>query len=103
MERGSYNFIYTELVKSEDDILEIIAYSLYKRQKIEFVKSFEARHGRAPADTDLSHFHEVSNSEFQLQAYRNQADKLAQDFLTITLETRAEELENIMMRSLRAK
>lgn len=80
-------------MKNEDDILGIIAYSLYKRQKIEFVKSFEARHGRAPTDADLSHFHEVSNSEFQLQAYRNQTDKLAQDFLTITLETRAEELE----------
>lgn len=93
MEEGGYNFIYTELVKNEDDILGIIAYSLYKRQKIEFIKGFKNKHGRDPADADLSHFHEVSNSGFQLQAYRNQADKLAQDFLTISLETRAEELE----------
>ncbi|MFK3943185.1 hypothetical protein ACI2KC_16110 [Pseudomonas monteilii] len=93
MENGGYNFIYTELVKNEDDILGIIAYSLYKRQKIEFIKAFKAKHGRDPTDADLSHFHEVSNSSFQLQAYRDQADKLAQDFLTISLETRAEALE----------
>lgn len=91
--KEGYNFIYTELVKNEDDILGIIAYSLYKRQKIEYIKGFKAKHGRDPTDTDLLSFHEISNSPFQLQTYRNQADKLAQDFLTITLETRAEELE----------
>ncbi len=34
MPKEGYNFIYTELVKNQDDILGAIAYSLYKRQKI---------------------------------------------------------------------
>ena len=90
---GRYNYIYTELVRNEDDILGIVAYSLYKRQKIEYIKSFKDKMGRDPSDGDLAQFHEVSNSEFQLQAYRNQADTLSQDFLAIALETRAVELE----------
>ncbi|MFW9082945.1 hypothetical protein ACOI7N_00025 [Pseudomonas sp. P2758] len=93
MADGNYNYIYTKLVENENDILGIIAYSLYKRQKIEYVQSLKEKKGCDPSDGDLSQFHDVSNSQFQLQAYRNQADKLAQDFLTISLETRAEELE----------
>jgi hypothetical protein len=37
---SSYNFIYEKLVESEDDINGMIAYSLYKREKIEFIRSF---------------------------------------------------------------
>ncbi len=44
--KGEYNFIYTTLVKDERDIIGIIAYGLYKRQKIEFIKNFEVKsHG----------------------------------------------------------
>ncbi|UFH47982.1 hypothetical protein [Pseudomonas sp. KNUC1026] len=91
---GSQNFIYERLVESEDDILGIIAYSLYKRQKIEYIEAFCKRNGRPACSADLTQFHEVSNSAFQLQAYRTQADNIAQSFLTITLEGRAEQLED---------
>lgn len=37
---SSYNFIYEKLVESEDDINGMIAYSLHKREKIEFIRSF---------------------------------------------------------------
>lgn len=34
MER-SYNFIYEQLVKSEDDLVGLVAYAIYKKHKIE--------------------------------------------------------------------
>ena len=37
---GKYNFIYKTLVKDEGDIIGIIAYAFYKRQKIEFIEYF---------------------------------------------------------------
>ncbi|WP_294335006.1 hypothetical protein [Pseudomonas sp.] len=36
MADGCYNHIYSVLVESDQDTLGIIAYALYKRQKIEF-------------------------------------------------------------------
>lgn len=95
MANGSYNYIYTELVKNENDILGILAYSLYKRQKIEFIQGFKHKTGNEPTDADLTPFHDISNSASQLESYRNQANQLAQNFLDITLNTQAEELDKI--------
>ena len=37
MTQRTYNFIYEKLVKDKDDVLGIIAYSLYKRNQIDFI------------------------------------------------------------------
>ncbi|HKS14027.1 MAG TPA: hypothetical protein VJS90_13425 [Pseudomonas sp.] len=93
MAGGAYNYIYATLVQDEQDILGIIAYSLYKRQKIEYVQAFKTRHGREPTDDDLAPFHDVSNSVTQLESYRNQASQLAQGFLDASVATQAAELD----------
>ncbi|NHB91856.1 hypothetical protein C5469_06720 [Photorhabdus cinerea] len=41
-----YNYIYELLVDSDDDIHGIISYSVYKRQKIQFIKDFKQKHQR---------------------------------------------------------
>lgn len=87
---NQYNFIYSKLVADKDDVLGIIAYSIYKRQKIEFIKNFETQNNRPPDDNDLRHFINISNSDSQLELYRNQALELTQNFLN---ETIAEDIE----------
>ncbi|WP_194787916.1 hypothetical protein [Pseudomonas sp. UFMG81] len=89
-----YNFIYTDLVQSDVDLLGMIAYALYKRQKIEFIQGWRDRLGDDPSEVDRQHFHEISNSRYQLETYRNQAGELAEDFLNTSLEERAQELEH---------
>lgn len=93
MSSGNYNYIYSTLVQNEQDILGVIAYSLYKRQKLEYVQGFKSKHGREPTDGDLAPFHDVSNSISQLESYRNQAGQLAQGFLDASVATQAAELE----------
>ncbi|MBI6899473.1 hypothetical protein JET64_21925 [Pseudomonas putida] len=93
MATDRYNFIYRELVTDEVDFLGMISYALYKRQKIEFIQGWRDRLGEDTQEADFRHFHEVSNSRFQLEVYRSQAGKLAEDFLNTTLEGRAQELE----------
>ncbi|MGE7992030.1 hypothetical protein ACQKPE_13490 [Pseudomonas sp. NPDC089554] len=93
MARKGFNTIYSMLVTHEEGMLGVVAYSLYKRQKIEFIQSFKERHGRDPDDEDLSHFHHLSNSPTQLESYRRQADLLSQGFLYVSLEKQAAELE----------
>jgi len=92
MADGCYNHIYSVLVENDQDTLGIIAYSLYKRQKIEFIQSFKAKHAREPKDMDLAPFHDVSNSPTQLESYRNQASQLVQGFLDASIATQAAEL-----------
>jgi len=47
-EEAAYNFIYEKLVENSDDINGMIAYALYKRDKIDFIRSFRAKHSRPP-------------------------------------------------------
>ncbi|GAB7529962.1 hypothetical protein PS3A_23730 [Pseudomonas sp. 3A(2025)] len=93
MANGNYNYIYRELVESETDILGILAYSAYKRQKIEFIQGFRQKTGKEPSDTDLTPFNDLSNSASQLENYRNQANQLAQGFLDLSLQNQTEELQ----------
>ena len=93
MANGNYNHIYTELVQDENDILGVLAYSLYKRQKIEYIRALKQKTGNEPMDVELVPFHDFSNSPSQLESYRNQASQLANNFLEISLQTQAEQVE----------
>ncbi|MEQ7920018.1 hypothetical protein ABQX22_12565 [Xanthomonas sp. WHRI 1810A] len=93
--RADYNYIYKELVADESDILGKLAYSLYKRQKIEYIQTFKEKHGNDPTDADLMAFHDVSNNASQLDGYRNQAEQLALSFLETSLANEAKELEEL--------
>ncbi|NIE76296.1 hypothetical protein F3J45_17820 [Pantoea sp. Ap-967] len=93
MAGGCYNHIFSVLVEHEQDTLGIIAYSLYKRQKIEFIQAFKAKHGREPKDEELTPFHDVSNSPSQLESYRGQASQLVHGFLDASIVAQAAELD----------
>ncbi|EPF7624507.1 hypothetical protein KW500_22365 [Vibrio fluvialis] len=89
-----YNFIYDQLVDSEDDIHGIISYSVYKRQKIQFIKDFKAKNdGNDPSEGDLKPFNDLSMSNSQLEFYKSEATVLTQSFLENVLEADLKERE----------
>jgi len=88
-----YNFIYRKLVEDDDDLLGIIAYSLYKRQKFEFIENFKRKHGKEPEPKDFESFNDLTSGELQLKSYFNEAQTLAQKFLDESLEADGAELE----------
>ncbi|HAS6248968.1 TPA: hypothetical protein I7203_21870 [Vibrio vulnificus] len=93
MSKG-YNFIYDQLVDSEDDIHGIISYSVYKRQKIQFIKDFKAKNdGNDPSEGDLKPFNDLSMSDAQLEFYKSEATVLTQSFLENVLEADLKERE----------
>lgn len=66
-----FNYIYEQLVESEDDIHGIISYSVYKRQKIQFITDFKEKSaGADPKAADLKPFNDLSMSPAQLEFYR---------------------------------
>lgn len=52
-----YNFIYSNLVENNNDIVGHIAYSLYKMDKIAFIERFkDQNNGREPEEKDIEAF-----------------------------------------------
>ena len=43
MAEKQYNFIYSKLVTSQDDVIGLLAYSIYKRHKIEYIEDFKKK------------------------------------------------------------
>lgn len=93
MDAGIHNPIYSKLVEDDNDILGVLAYALYKRQKFEFIANYNAKHQKAPEAADFARFNEFSMSELQLKSYVNAARTLAKDFLNKSLADEAAELE----------
>ena len=56
MTKVSYYHIYNALVADDNDIVGKLAYSQYKRQKIEYILAFKEKHGELPNDADLAAF-----------------------------------------------
>jgi len=93
-EDNSYNFIYEKLVEPDGDINGMIAYALYKREKIEFIRSILSKYSRAPTEEERKSFYVSSNTDARLNAYRIQAGVIAREFLEISLEEKVKEIED---------
>lgn len=89
-----YNFIYSQLVDDENDIVGLIAYAIYKRQKIDYIRSVHSKRQRDVDPSEMSVFHEISNSSTQVQSYRDQAVMVLNSFLNDALRQRADKMAN---------
>jgi hypothetical protein len=95
MTKANYNHIYNALVADDNDIVGKLAYSQYKRQKIEYILAFKEKHGELPKDADLAAFHDMSNNVSVLESYRSQAAQLAVDFLKASLADETTQMEEM--------
>lgn len=100
----SYNYIFRDLVRDENDLVGLIAYGLYKKHKIEFIESFKtANSGQLPSDDDCKAFAMASCTQSSLKHYRDTAESLLQQ---ITLTAAREEInsfEDDMLRQYRSE
>lgn len=96
-EEHPFNFIYEKLVSSPTDIVGMIAYSLYKREKLEYIREFKKRNGKDPEAADLQSFHLATNTESRLNGYGVQAKEIAREFLEISLDTKVSEIESNLL------
>lgn len=96
MER-SYNFIYEQLVKSEDDLVGLIAYAIYKKHKIEFITKIKEEEHREPTEEECSAFFKASTTESQLAKYRNDAESILSDVVANTVNEELKSFEGEML------
>jgi len=67
MAEKQYNYIYSKLVSSPEDVIGLLAYSIYKQHKIEFIEDFKKKKGYAPTDADIEGFIMSSVTQSQLE------------------------------------
>lgn len=72
-----YNFIYEKLVDGPDDIVGLIAYGIYKRQKISFIAEFKKKNGNDPNDNELLPLHDTWCQHVEL--YKLEAEQKLRD------------------------
>lgn len=87
MAEKQYNYIYSKLVSDPGDVVGLLAYSIYKQHKIEFIEDFKKKKGSAPTDADIENFIMSSVTSSQLDKYKESA-------VTILSETVADAVQD---------
>lgn len=103
MSDSRYNFIYSRLVEDENDLLGIIAYSIYKREKIEYIKRIKSEENREPSQEEMNHFWRTSNLQSSIDSYKLKAENISKEFGRQLLEGRTGEIEQEYKNKLIAK
>lgn len=81
--------VFRKLVESPDDFLGLLAYSLYKRHKIEWIE--------AHPDDDHEAFKKVACTPQQLGMYRYQAEQMAKSFIDVSLDQLEAEMRSSIL------
>lgn len=87
-----FNNIYQKLVSDKNDIVGHIAYSLYKQDKINFIKDKEENEITI-TDAELIPFHELSSTDSSIESYTIKAELILQAFFESTFEEMATDME----------
>ena len=97
-----YSDIHTKLVADENDLVGLIAYGLYKQEKLSYIEKYKNEHGgRKPtnleieqytktAELHIESYKEIASSRINQifeMLYKEQADRLEHEYLDKTKET----------------
>lgn len=64
------NEIFSKLVSADDDIVGLVAYSLYKQNKIDWMRAFESRYSRLPNEMEFAAYIVGENTPRRVATYR---------------------------------
>jgi hypothetical protein len=82
--------VFQRLTADPNDAAGAFAYIAYKRQKVEFCKSFG---DREPTREELYSFHAVASLETSIDAYRSQGKAIAESFFNASLDELAADVK----------
>lgn len=81
----NYNYLYSKIVEGEGDMIGHIAYSLYKKSKIEYIEN-QKTEGKVVTDVELVPFNTISSSESSIESYKIKAEIILEGFISNLLE-----------------
>ena len=71
---GERNAVFVNLVKDDGDIAGLVAYSIYKQHKLDWLTAFEAAKRRAPNAAELASYIIGEGTPRRLATYRHLAE-----------------------------
>lgn len=84
---------YSTLVEDPNDLVGLIAYSLYKRDKLDFIERHKANNGRAPTPDELQVLYQLVNTPGQIDALRTRSATLLEQVTEVVLEDAVQQIE----------
>lgn len=96
------NFIYSKLVRDDDDIIGMVAYGIYKKHKIEFIESIKSTHDREPNIDEWHAFAISTNTESQRDKYVSQAETMLATFVMNSAGEQIKDSERKMLEQYQA-
>lgn len=92
-----YNYIFSKLVESDNDLVGLVAYGIYKKHKIEFLLGFKEKHRREPDENECEVFFLTSTTETQLAKYKYEALNLISEIVSDTTSEEIRKAESEML------
>lgn len=97
--RDRYSYIYNDVVENEQDFVGLVAYSIYKKEKIQYIRSLEKKLGRSPEPSELEDFNDQAAK--RLEQYRELATQRVNKFCEDILGQAIEDHEQMMQSEMR--
>ena len=73
-DRSDRSNVFGHLVHDDGDIAGLVAYSIYKQHKLDWLRAFEAAKGRAPDENELASYIIGEGTPRRLATYRHLAE-----------------------------
>ena len=68
------NGVFAHLVQGDDDIAGLVAYSIYKQHKLDWLRAFESVQGRPPNESELASYFIGEGTPRRIATYRHLAE-----------------------------
>ena len=87
-------YVFHQLVQKEGDYVGMIAYVLYKKNKIDYIIDFKNKNNNAnPTGDDLQRFQQNHCVDGQLKLYRESAQNITTEFFSLLIDRENNKLE----------
>ena len=74
LDRSARNNVFGHLVQDDGAIAGLVAYSIYKQHKLDWLRAFESAKGRAPDENELASYIIGEGTPRRLATYRHLAE-----------------------------
>ncbi|MEE1203584.1 MAG: hypothetical protein UHN59_04705 [Bacteroidales bacterium] len=78
---SNHNFFFSQIVEDDDDFVGYVAYTIYKKNKIEYIEQFKKDNSRHPTDTELLNWQHGECTEGKMKNYRSLAEDKVNRFV----------------------
>ena len=80
------NLVYDHLVEGDDDVIGLITYSLYKKDKRDWIIAWRSQHGTDPAPDQVEAFVAAQMTFAQRDRYRTAARQVLDAYASVAVE-----------------